>query len=55
MVIQPSGNMKDQTTFLSPDDMLNQGEGTVFKGAPNTGVVGGPAHSPQLPAALAEV
>ena len=43
--------MQDQTQVKSLDQVLADGEGVVFKGTPNTGVIAGPEYSPQLPTA----
>ena len=43
--------MQDQTQVKSLEQVLADGEGVVFRGAPNNGVIAGPEHSPQLPAA----
>jgi hypothetical protein len=50
-VIQVKGTV-EQTKVYSEDAMLAQGNGTIFKGAPDLGVKAGPETSPQLDAAV---
>ena len=40
------------TEVFSAEYVLAKGVGTVFRGAPDLGVIAGPEYSPQLPGAL---
>ena len=42
----------EQTKVYAHEEVFSQGEGVVFKGAPNGGVKAGSCTSPQLDAAL---
>jgi len=42
----------EQTEKYTPEQIIAKGEGTVFRGAPNDGVIAGPHDSPQLKEAL---
>ena len=44
-----------EITYADGSKQLATGEGNPFRGAPNLGTCGGPAESPQLPAALKEI
>lgn len=47
------GDVKPGTTEIkTTEEIMSAGDGVVFRGAPNQGAINGPAHSPQLPAAL---
>jgi len=47
------GDVKPGTSQVKTvEEILSAGEGVVFRGAPDLGAIAGPAHSPQLPAAL---
>jgi hypothetical protein len=51
--MSPNLNPKwTQTETFSTDSIMAKGEGTVFKGAPDVGVIAGPEYSPQLPGTL---
>ena len=54
MVTLITGSIPDQREIWGIDKQLNEGEGTIFKGAPNTGVPAGPCVSPQYKDALNE-
>jgi len=51
--MSPNPNPKGTgTTVYSPEAILSKGAGTVFRGAPDLGIIAGPEYSPQLPGTL---
>lgn len=42
----------EQTETYTAEQIIQKGEGSVFKGAPNVDVPAGPVHSPELKEAL---
>jgi len=54
MVTLITSNLKDQREVWGIEKQLNEGEGTIYRGATNVGVPAGPCVSPQYKDALNE-